>query len=386
MDEDRSDTRSDGGPIDRQTVDRTESDATVLLTGAGAPGASGIIRSLRAADERSLRLVGVDIDEEAYGFALVDEYATVPPGDSPEYIPAIAAIADRVGADVVLPLTTAELQPLARHREEFEASVMVSPADALSVANDKAALYRFLAAEGFDCAPAYRLVSSETEFLTAVDDLGYPDRRVCFKPPVSSGMRGFRLLDERGDRLERLLEEKPGTGVTTLEEILPVLTSGEQFPDLAVMEYLPGAEYSVDALAMDGRVDPIVPRSRSRTRAGITFEGTVEEREDLIHETERICRELDLRYNVNVQFRYDERGTPKVIEINPRVAGTIVMCVGAGANLPYLAVKYALGEVPPAVEVEWGTRMVRYWQELFRTPDGDAFHIDRQRERVSPQP
>jgi carbamoyl-phosphate synthase large subunit len=64
-----------------------------------------------------------------------------------------------------------------------------------------------------------------------------------------------------------------------------------------------------------------------------------------------------------------------VIEINPRVAGTIVMGVGAGANLPYLGVKYALGESLPPVDVEWGTRMVRYWQELFRTPEGEPFHL-----------
>ena len=66
----------------------------------------------------------------------------------------------------------------------------------------------------------------------------------------------------------------------------------------------------------------------------------------------------------------------KVIEINPRVSGTIVMCVGAGANLPYLGVKYALGEPIPPVDVEWGTRMVRYWQELFRAPDGTNFHLE----------
>ncbi|SDF26232.1 carbamoyl-phosphate synthase large subunit [Halorubrum xinjiangense] len=352
-----------------------ESDLTVLMTGAGAPGASGIVRSLRATDEREIEIVGVDMDEEAYGFALVDESYTVPAGGADGYVDRLLDVAERESVDVVLPLTTAEIEPLAAAREAFDAAVMVSDPGPLAVANDKGQLYEYLAEEGFSSAPAYRRVDTREAFVEAVEALGYPDAPVCFKPPVASGMRGFRVLDERTDRLTRLLEEKPDTAVTTLSEVLPVLSSAESFPELAVMEYLPGEEYSVDVLAMGDEVGPVIPRSRARTRAGISFEGTVERRADLIDEAAAICRGLGLEYNVNVQFKYDADGTAKVIEINPRVAGTIVMCVGAGANLPYLGVKHALGEPIPPVDVEWGTRMVRYWQELFRSPDGREYHV-----------
>ena len=351
-------------------------DCTVLMTGAGAPGAWGIIRSLRATDERDVEIVGVDMDPEAYGFALVDTHYTVPAGSDDDYVPRMAEIAAAVDADVVLPLTTEELQPLAENRDAIPATVMVSRAPALEIANDKAALYRFLAENDFASAPDFRRVEDEASFVDAVESLGYPDRPVIFKPTVASGMRGFRILDPEGDRLTRLLEEKPGAAVTTFEEVRPVLASATSFPELVVMEYLPGEEYSVDALAMDDTVGPVVPRSRSQTRAGITFQGVVEEKTDLIEEASRITRELGLEYNVNLQFKYDADGTPKLIEINPRVAGTIVMCVGAGANLPYLGVKHALGESIPPVEVEWGTWMARYWNEVFRAPDGETFHVD----------
>ena len=367
--------------MSQQTTGSGDADLTVLMTGAGAPGAAGIIRSLRATDERSIHIVGVDMDSEAYGFALVDEYATVPAGDADGYIPRMIALANRVDADVILPLTTAEVEPLAAARDRFDATVMVSDREALAVANDKGSLYSFLDREGFDAAPDYRRVDTESAFLTAVDTLGYPDRPVCFKPPVASGMRGFRVLDEDGDRLTRLLEAKPDSAVTTLAEVRPILTSAEEFPELAVMEYLPGAEYSVDVVAMGDSVGPVIPRSRQRTRAGISFAGTVERREELIETATEICQQLGLRYNVNIQFKYDGDGNPKVIEINPRVAGTIIMGVAAGANMPYLAVKHALGESLPAVDVEWGTRMARYWQELFRTPDGEPYHFGSTAER-----
>lgn len=351
------------------------SELTILLTGAGAPGASGIIKSLETGFDRSVRLIGVDKNPHAYGFALVDTHYTVPSGDEDGYIEYMEGIDNTENVDVILPLTTAELQPLANARNQFDARVMVSPANSLELANNKGELYAFLDEHDFDAAPAFRCVSTEDEFIDAVTELNYPSEPVCFKPPVASGMRGFRILDETGDRLERLLEEKPGAAVTSLDEVIPVLTAGETFPELIVMEYLPGREYSVDVLARTDGVDPIVPRSRSKTRAGITFEGTVEAKDDLIDAAREISQALGLEYNINLQFRYDSAGQPKLIEINPRVSGTIIMCTGAGANMPELGVRYALGESLPSVEIEWGTRMTRYWQEVFRSPAGEAFHV-----------
>lgn len=362
-----------------------QDDVTVLMTGAGAPGASGILRSLRSGERRQVRVVGVDADPDAYGFGLVDEAYTVPHGDDDGYLDRIVEIVTAEDVDVVLPLTTAELGPLAAGRDAVPATVMVSEAEALAVANDKGALYEFLATNGFACAPDYRQVDDLTSFDEAVAALGYPERPVCFKPAVGSGMRGFRVLDERTDRLTRLFDEKPGAGVTTLPEVRPVLAEADPFPELVVMEYLPGEEYSVDALAMGDEVGPVVPRTRSKTRAGITFQGVVEENEALIAAASDICRDLGLRYNVNIQFKYDATGEPKVIEINPRVAGTIVMCVGAGANLPALGLAHALGEPLPPVDVAWGTQMTRYWTELFRAPDGRTYHVTED-ERESPVP
>ena len=364
-------------------------DITVLMTGAGAPGASGIIKSLRSVDERDIRIVGVDMDETAYGFTLVDEHYTVPSGTDDEYVPRMRELARRADADVILPLTTGELNALAAYKEEFErmgVTVMVSDEPALEPANDKGRLYEFLERRNLASAPEYRRVSTEDEFVEAVRDLGYPDEPVVFKQPVASGMRGFRVLDDSVDRLDMLMNQKPDSTVTTLDEVLPVLTSAEEFPDLAVMEHLPGEEYSVDVVAMGDEVGPVVPRERSRTRAGISFEGHVEDNRELAEEAAAICRELGLEYNVNIQFKFDAEGRPKVLEINPRVAGTIVMCVGAGANMPYYGVKYALGEEVPDPDVQWGTHMTRYWQEVFWGPDGEMYRLPTAHESDEERP
>jgi carbamoyl-phosphate synthase large subunit len=57
----------------------------------------------------------------------------------------------------------------------------------------------------------------------------------------------------------------------------------------------------------------------------------------------------------------DENGTPKLLESNPRVQGTMVLSTFAGANIIYAAVKHAMNEEVPAFRIKWGTKILRYW-------------------------
>jgi len=50
-----------------------------------------------------------------------------------------------------------------------------------------------------------------------------------------------------------------------------------------------------------------------------------------------------------------------LLECNPRVQGTMVMSVMAGANIIAAAVRAALGEEEPEMAVRWDTKLVRYW-------------------------
>jgi len=349
---------------------------TVLATGADTLGGAGVVRCLRAADGRSMRIVGTGLGG-ADGFGLVDEHYAVPAGYDAAYVPRMLDVVERKAVDVVLPLTTPELEPLATHRDEFEdagARVAVSDPDALSTATDKGSLYEFLAANDFASAPEFVATETRAEFVDACDELGYPDRRVCVKRPAASGRRGFRVLDAEHDRFERLLTRPPDDPVTTLEAVLPVLDEAQSYPRLVVMEYLPGREYSVDVLARGDACGPVVPCSRERTRAGFSCAGTVERDETLATQAARICRGLGLEYTVHLRFRHDD-DRPTLVDVDPRVAETAAMCAGAGVNLPYLSVEYALGEPVTQPDVAWGTRVSRHWQEFVRRPGGERFRL-----------
>ena len=81
---------------------------TVLLTGAGAPGAPSIIQSLRIVKERKIRIIGVDMNPDSVGFSMVDNHYIVPPAGSDEFIDSIIQICNKKHVDVIIPLVTRE--------------------------------------------------------------------------------------------------------------------------------------------------------------------------------------------------------------------------------------------------------------------------------------
>jgi carbamoyl-phosphate synthase large subunit len=136
---------------------------------------------------------------------------------------------------------------------------------------------------------------------------------------------------------------------------------------LLVTEYLPGEEYSVDCLANHGEKDLVVPRLRSKMINGISVEGEFVNDKDIIEYCSVIIKELQLHGNIGIQVKRATSGKFLIVEINPRVQGTIVAGLGAGINLPVLAIKQELSLPINAEElqVRWGTRFSRYWSEVF---------------------
>lgn len=342
-------------------------DVTVLITGIGAQGVYGVVKGLRQNGERNVRIIGVDIDADIASRYFVDQFYLVPPRTSPEFMPTILEIAEKERVDLLFPVPTTELEVFSVAKPQLEIKVkrvLVSDIPGLAIANNKEKLYRHLAQGDIDCVAEFRIVEDLQCFIRGAKELGYPRVPVCMKKPVSMGAQGFRILDENADRVEVLLQRFPDSTVTNLESVASILSSAKPFPRLILQEYLPGPEYDVDVLARDGETLIAIPRKNERMLWGMSLVSSAEKHEEIISLTARIVREFKLSYVVSPSFRIARDGRPKIIEINPRVPGSIIAAIGAGANLPYLAVKMALGEEIPIPRIQWHTRMIRYWEEL----------------------
>jgi len=332
----------------------------VLVTGVGAPGIRGTLFSLKENPEgREVFTVGTDIRKDVVGRYLLDVFHQIPKPDQENFIPSLLKIC-KGNVDVVLPQVTKELPKLSAYKKKFEAvgtTVAVSSEGSISCANNKHKLMLAATSAGVPTPDNY-LVNRFSELERCMEKLGWPEKLVVIKPPVSSGMRGLRIINEKIDRKTLFYAAKP-TEVYVKKDELSFL--GEKFPELLVMEYLPGPEYSVDVLARREEVITVVPRRRDLIRSGITFNGTVEKNEEVINYAEKMTKKIGLEYAFGFQFKLDEEEVPKLLECNPRIQGTMVLSTLAGANVIYGAVKMALGEEVPEFHVKWGTRLLRYW-------------------------
>jgi carbamoyl-phosphate synthase large subunit len=334
---------------------------TVLLTAAGVPGSAALIRALRENGEREVRVVGTDMAELAIGRHLCDAFHVVPGGADPGFVEALLAVCERERVDVVLPQSSYELPALAAARERFEAAVLVASPDAVRRSNDKAETYALLDAIGAP-GPAWRLARGREEVRSAADALGYPGEEVAVKPLESSGSRGFRRLSASADALTELLTNRPGVApALKLEELLALLPE-EGGPQLLVMELARGRERTIDGIAREGRIVLGHPKTREAMRAGLAmyFE-TLEDRR-LLDVASSIVRELSLDHFFNIQLVGD-----KVIEVNPRISTIVYQ---EDLNLPYLGVKFALGELDEdelathAARIRPTRRALRYFDQV----------------------
>lgn len=336
------------------------------MTGAGAPGAAGIIKCLL--QDNSINLIVVDADENAVGRYLHSAFIQIPKASDDDFIERLLLICKQKKIHIVLPLVTRELFELSKNKQAFTAigvRVLVSSEEAIQIANNKSACYNFLHSKKI-AVPKFSVVSTTEDFIRAALKLGHPQEPFCFKPSISNGSRGFRIVSELINESDQLFNYKPYNTYITYAQTLKILSS-QPFPELLVTEYLPGKEYSIDCIAQNGKAILVVPREREKMINGISVQGVFVKDDEIISYAIKIIETIGLHGNIGIQVKRSATGQPLLLEINPRVQGTIVSALGAGVNLPLLAIKKELGlpVMPEETTVVWGTRFSRHWTEVY---------------------
>ena len=333
----------------------------VVLTAAGAPGASTCIRFLRGIKERTVRVIGVDSNEECIGRFLCDAFASVPASSSQHYIDALLEATRNHRADCLVVSSTAEVEYVAPHVHRFEEQgvrVLVSSPKALSVANNKRKLYELFADHEVVKVPGFRVVTTLEEFVRGCKEMGYPEKRLCFKPPHSKGSRGFRYLSETVDRADLLLNFKPDSKIITIEEMQEIFRGKAHFPELLLMETVEGEEIDSMVLCLEGDA-----KTRETERGGVITLGEHVDRPEIDSAIKTILASVPLSFNIGVQFKGGH-----LMEINPRLSTFLYTEEWVE---PYFAIKLALGEYTKdevralQARVPKSLRMIRYFDQYF---------------------
>lgn len=341
-------------------------DLKVLWTISGSMGTMADIDMLRNIKAFGVEVVTTDVeDKDAAGFVATGKKYVVPKVKDPEYIDHIADICRKEKITTIIPQYSDELLLMASNIGRFKEMgievLVTEDLEKLKIANSKVGLYQFFAQKDF--VPQYRMAASVDSIIEALEELGYPQVPVCIKPAEGEGGKGFRIITE--EKID-IFSEPPGTPKINLETYLSQLKKMDKIPELVVMEYLPGKEYSVDCVCKEGTAHLCIPRQRIETTMGVATVSQIEKNEELIRYSEEIIAALKLSYNINIQYKYSAEGKPKLVEINPRVSGSLVANMGAGINMLESSLRLAYGlPVESSENIKWGTKMIRHWSQIF---------------------
>ena len=346
------------------------SEIKVLLTASGGIHALGVIDCLKNNyEKRKIKIICTDMEEKELLKNKADGFYIVPKGNSKKFINIILKICQKEKIDIIIPGNADEILSISKNIELFNSrniKTTISNFNNLNIILNKEKTYSKLKKIGINI-PEYYRVKNYKEFLQAIKKLGYPKKNICFKPSKyseSGGTRGFRILRQKNTAKKIMLHKKPDSVEIDFETTKSALKNTGPI-DLLVMEHLPGDEFSTYVFAEKGKMIYCISNLRQKLDRYYSFEAKIQKNKKIEIMCKKIIEELELTSNVNIQFKNSKNNIPKLIEINPRIGGTIILPSVSGINLPYLAIKQCLNEKIPTIKKSKEIRMIRYWKELF---------------------
>lgn len=281
----------------------------VLVFPGGTEIGLEIWKALSKCKEVRLFSVGSRVSNHApYIFA---NYEVIPSVHEPDWLPALNQYIGEHDIDYIFPAHDDVVVALAQNNNKIPARVISSPLRSCLICRSKSQTYRFFE----DVIP----VPVIHECYDAI--MEYP---VFVKPDKGQGSQQTHVVNNKEQLIQLLGDNK----------------------DLIITEYLPGEEYTVDCFS-DRDIGLLFceGRQRIRTRGGISMNSHMVENPVFVKYARTIFEKLRLNGGWFYQVKKDRNGTLKLMEIAPRIAGTMALHRVQGVNFPLLSI-YEQERVP----------------------------------------
>ena len=223
--------------------------------------------------------------------------------DEPTFLEYLNRAIDKYQIDCVYPAHDSVSVFFSDHADEIHAQVIIADAFTTNICRSKERTYQYL---------------SEFEFVpkTYKDSDSVSNYPVFVKPTVGQGSNGARII-RSGTELQNAIAEDDS---------------------LVICEYLPGMEYTVDCFTdKDGQLLVSMVRDRERIRNGIAVRS---KNVPLSDEVQRIANCINEKFAFKgawfFQIKKNQEGAYRLLEISPRIPGTMGLSRNLGINFPLL--------------------------------------------------
>lgn len=252
---------------------------------------------------------------EVYGGSSVEDHGTfvyknyiggLPYVSEDDFVDAVNRITDELKIDIIIPAHDDVVLKLsqAEAKGTLKAKVMTSPLETCEITRSKLKTYERMGT-----------IIAVPETYHSASDIADEDFPVFLKPEVGQGSKGTHLIKTQVDA--------------------EYLSGGA---NQIITEYLPGPEYTVDCFTnKNGELLFCQGRKRNRILNGISVNTTFVENGKFKQLADKINQELTFRGAWFFQLKERKSGELVLMEIAPRIAGTMALVRAKGVNLPLLS-------------------------------------------------
>ena len=284
----------------------------VLVVPCGAEIGLEIHRSL--AYSTHFELFGASSVDDHGQFVFKNYIGGLPYVDEPNFVEKINEVIKKHNIEFVFPAHDAVVLKLAQADEsgELACKVITSPHKTCEITRSKKRTYAEL--DGIVPTP---------KVFEGAEDVKDSDLPVFLKPDVGQGSKGTHIAK-------------------TIEDIEFYI---KKDPSLLILENLPGKEYTVDCFTnKEGKLLFCEGRERARVQGGISVHSKIRNDVRFMDLAKKLAKKLTFRGVWFFQVKENDEGELVLMEIAPRVAGTMGLARARGINLPLLSLFDALDQ------------------------------------------
>ena len=265
-----------------------------------------------------------------------------PATDSEGFVRGFAAAAARLSVAAVLPVEETHLLALAGKEAHFPRIAFGVPSPESVEQSTNKGLLPKLAAAAKLLTPPTTIVRSDSE---TVGTYGFP---AIIKP--------LRTWIPRPDGTMSYHKARYVTTEQAADEAIKAIPGGEGL----VQQYIAGTNVSVSGVSWEGKLVCTVHHITERiwpVPSGITaYAKTIPPNAELEQGVGHLLRAIDWSGPFEVEFIRNSRGEHYLIDLNPRIYGSLALAVAAGLNLPAIWVDLLLGRRPSVGSYRVGMR------------------------------
>lgn len=311
----------------------------VLVTGVGAIIGYGIINSLKMQNKYDVRIVGMDIYDDAYGQFLCDKFYIAERADSPMYLDFINNVISQESVDLIIPGIEQDMYRLHELRNEVITKVVLNNDLLIDLSKDKLKTFEYFNKAGLNVIPTLFM----KDYDTYVKKLGSP---FLMKPRTSYASKGIHKIYDKEE-----------------------LDFYNKIPENNIFQRIIGSdaeEYTVGVFGKgDGTYSDHIIMRRKLAQTGATDKAVVIAEDDpLMEYVNQICAISKPFGPTNIQLRKED-GKMYLLEINPRISSACSLRAYAGYNDSLKSIALYLDNVHLEAEPKKLVHAVRYISDYF---------------------